>query len=78
MTLSSPQITGSLSVIGGNEIMIEMVELEDGTRGVLLTVTSEHGSEVEVLLTPDEAQPIGLDLMVFARDVQAHNDGSLA
>lgn len=78
MTTSQEQIVGSLSVIGGNEVKVEVVELENGQRGILLTITSEGGSEVELLLDPEDAQPIGLDLMVFARDVAEFNRGGLA
>ncbi|RJF74981.1 hypothetical protein D3875_03005 [Deinococcus cavernae] len=79
MTALQASVTGSLTDINGTTMKIEMVELEGGTaRSVLLTVESRHGTEVEVLLGVAEAQAIGLDLMVFARDCQEFNAGSRA
>lgn len=79
MTALSDDVTSSLTDINGTTVKIEMVELEGGTeRAVLLTVESRHGTEVEVLLGLAEAQAIGLDLMVFARDCQEFNAGSRA
>lgn len=76
--MTTEQLTGSLTAIHGNVISIEIVELEDGKRGVLLGTTSEGGSEVEILLGVEDAHDIGLDLLMLARDVAQHNRGESA